>query len=126
MFVDFSSSAVMKSITSMMSNTATVIRDGQTMQIPTVDLVPGDVIVLALGDRVPADVRILTVNGLKVDQSILTGESEPISLRTKCTSDNYLESKNVTFCGASVVEGSGTALVVATGNSTIMGSIAAK
>lgn len=96
------------------------------MQIPTVDVVPGDIIVLSLGERVPADLRMITVNGVRVDQSILTGESEAIALRTKATSDNYLESKNVTFCGATVVEGSGTALVVATGNNTVMGSIAAK
>ena len=116
----------MKSIQGMMSATATVLRDGQATQILTVDIVPGDVVVLALGERVPADLRMITTAGIRVDQSILTGESEPVALRIKPTSDNYLESKNITFCGASVVEGSGTGLVVSTGNQTVMGSIAAK
>jgi P-type E1-E2 ATPase len=116
----------MKSIQGMMSATTNVKRDGQSMQILTVDLVPGDVVELALGEKVPADLRLLSVSGIRVDQSILTGESEPIALRVKATSDNFLESKNVTFCGASVVEGSGTGLVIATGNHTVMGSIAAK
>lgn len=125
-YSDYSSSAVMKSIKSMMSATTTVIRDGQTTQIPTEDIVPGDIVVLSLGERVPADLRVVSVHGLRVDQSILTGESEPVALRTKQTSDNYLESKNITFCGASVVEGSGVGLVVATGSQTMMGSIALK
>lgn len=116
----------MKSIQSMMSATTTVVRDGQTTQIPTEDVVPGDIVVLSLGERVPADLRIVSVHGLRVDQSILTGESEPVALRTKQTSDNYLESKNITFCGASVVEGSGVGLIVATGSQTMMGSIALK
>jgi sodium/potassium-transporting ATPase subunit alpha len=125
-FQDRSSSAVMKSIQKLMSAYSTVVRDGTPQQVPSAELVPGDVVNLALGDRVPADLRIISSAGLRVDQSILTGESEPVPLRTKCTSDNYLESKNITFCGASVVEGSGSGIVVATGNSTMMGSIAAK
>lgn len=125
-FQDYSSSAVMKSIRGMMSPNATVIRDGQTGAVPTQEIVPGDVIVLSLGDRVPADVRMISVSSLRVDQSILTGEAEPVSLRTKQTSDSFLESRNITFCGSSVVEGSGIGIVIATGNNTVMGSIAAK
>lgn len=125
-FQDYSSSAVMKSIQGMMSTTTTVIRDGQTQSIATKDLVPGDIVTLALGERIPADLRMISVAGIRVDQSILTGEAEPVALRLKSTSDNYLESKNITFCGACVVEGSGTGIVVATGNNTVMGSIAAK
>jgi magnesium-transporting ATPase (P-type) len=67
---------------------------------------------------------MITVSGIKVDQSMLTGESEPVALRNKMTSENYLESKNMTFCGGCVVDGSGVGLVVATGNKTVMGSLA--
>lgn len=125
-YSDYSSSAVMKSIQGMMSATTTVVRDGQTTQVATIDIVPGDIVVLSLGERVPADLRVISVHGLRVDQSILTGESEPVALRVKQTSENYLESKNITFCGASVVEGSGVGVVVATGGQTVMGSIALK
>jgi len=108
----------------MMPQNSTVIRGGQAMQVETTALVPGDILKLETGDRVPADIRVLTVSGLKVDQSILTGESEPVSLRNKMTSTNYLESKNMTFCGGCIVDGSGVGLVVATGNNTMMGSLA--
>jgi sodium/potassium-transporting ATPase subunit alpha len=121
---DHTSSAVMKSIKGMMPQYSMVVRDGQAVQILTQDLVPGDILQMQTGDRIPADVRVLSVSGLKVDQSILTGESEPIALRSKMTSSNYLESKNMTFCGGCIVDGSGTGLVVATGNYTMMGSLA--
>lgn len=121
---DYSSNKVMNSISAMIPQSASVIRNGQNVQVLSEDLVPGDIIVLNSGDRVPADVRMLSVNGLKVDQSILTGESEPVSLRNKKTSDNYLETKNMTFCGGCCVDGSGTGIVVTTGNNTIMGSLA--
>lgn len=121
---DYSSNKVMNSISAMIPQTASVIRNGQNIQIPSEDLVPGDIIILNSGDRVPADIRILSVSGLKVDQSVLTGESEPVVSRSKVTSDNYLETKNMTFCGGCCVDGSATGLVVSTGNNTIMGSLA--
>jgi sodium/potassium-transporting ATPase subunit alpha len=121
---DYSSNAVMNSINKMMPQNAMVVRDGQAIQVPSEELVPGDILRLESGDRVPADVRIVQVSGLKVDQSILTGESEPVSLRNKMTSTNYLESKNMTFCGGCVVDGSGAGIIVATGNYTMMGSLA--
>lgn len=114
----------MESISKMMPKNSTVIRDSQAVSIPAHDLVPGDVIRLETGDRVPCDIRMIAVSGIKVDQSILTGESEPVVLRTKMTSTNYLESKNMTFCGGNVVDGSGIGVVVSTGNRTIMGSLA--
>ena len=121
---DYSSSAVMKSINSMMPQNAMIVRDGQATQMLASQIVPGDVIRLDNGDKVPADIRMISVSGLKVDQSILTGESEPISMRNKVTSSNYLETKNMTFAGGCVVDGSGIGIVVATGNGTMMGSLA--
>lgn len=115
----------MNSISKMLPQTATVVRNSQEIQIPASELVPGDIIKLESGDRVPADVRMLQVSGLKVDQSILTGESEPVVLRNKSTSPNYLESRNMTFGGGCCVDGSGYGLVVSTGNHTVMGSLAA-
>lgn len=114
----------MGSISAMIPQSASVMRNGQNIQILSEELVPGDIIILNSGDRVPADIRMLSVNGLKVDQSILTGESEPVALRNKKTSNNYLETKNMTFCGGCCVDGSGTGLVVTTGNNTMMGALA--
>lgn len=121
---DYSSSAVMESISKMMPKNSTVIRDSQAISIPADEIVPGDILRLETGDRVPCDCRMIAVSGIKVDQAILTGESEPVVLRTKMTSTNFLESKNMTFCGGNVVDGSGIGIVVNTGNNTMMGSLA--
>jgi len=72
---------------------------------------------------VPADIRLVEVSGLKIDQSSLTGESEPVSLTTKPTNDNFFESRNMAFFGTNCVEGRGKGIVVATGNNTVMGSL---
>lgn len=124
-FQEHTSSKVMRSIENMLPSIATVIRDGVQDTIPANQLVPGDVVYLTTGTSVPADIRLMKVSGLKVDQSILTGESEPVTLRSKSTSPNYLETRNITFSGGSVVEGSGYGIVVSIGNSTMMGNLAA-
>ena len=116
----------MKSIGSLVPQSALVWRDGEKTSVLTSELVPGDIIELSTGARVPADVRLISVSGLKVDQSMLTGESEPVVLRTKCTSQNFLESKNMTFCGANILEGTGIGMVVSIGNQTMMGTMAKK
>jgi len=71
------SERIMESFARMLPAMVTVVRDGQTSEVAAVELVPGDVMVLREGDRVPADGRILSANEFKVDQSSLTGESEP-------------------------------------------------
>lgn len=121
---DFKSMKVMNSITKMLPHFATVFRNGNFREIPVAQLVVGDIVQVGVGSKTPADLRVLEVNGMKVDNSILTGESEPINLTTTMTSDNYMESKNVMFMGTSVIEGSGLAVVVNTGRRTVMGQIA--
>jgi len=108
---------------------AAVLRDEREIIIPDSDLVPGDVIVLKEGDKVPADARIIDQSSLKVDESSLTGESEPILKITEPISKEGLavpEQKNMLFRGTYVVGGTGTAVVVATGISTEIGKISAK
>ncbi|NYZ14879.1 cation-transporting P-type ATPase [Azospirillum sp. RWY-5-1] len=100
-------------------------RDGQVSEVEAAALVPGDVIVLTAGDRVPADARLLSATGVRLDASTLTGESVPV-LRTAdpCTEHEAPMAGNLVFAGTSVVAGEGTALVYATGNHTEFGRIA--
>lgn len=117
------SGRIMSSISSMLPSLTKVVRDGKITQIDMKDIVAGDIIELSLGDIVPADLRLVEVSGLKLDTSMLTGESEPIACSVHYPDRNVMESKNVAFMGTNVVEGSGVGVVVATGNRTIMGGI---
>ena len=100
---------------SMMSPKATVLRDGRHKTIPARDLVPGDLILLATGDRVPADATVLEQTALSTDESALTGESMPVS---KDGPDAAL------YAGTNVVEGRGMGRVTAIGTQTRFGEIA--
>ncbi|CAG8769228.1 9509_t:CDS:1, partial [Dentiscutata erythropus] len=123
-YQDWSSSAVMKSINSMLPSTATVIRDGKTQTVPLYTLVIGDLIVLKLGTKVPADVRIIHQVDLKFDKSVLTGENKPIGASVDMTDDIYLESRNIGLMGTLITNGEGLGVVVSTGDHTVMGKIA--
>lgn len=76
------------------------------------------------GERIPADVRILKCEGMKVDNSSLTGESEPLYRSPEAGHQMPLEAKNIAFFSTSCVDGSGVGLVIATGDNTVMGKIA--
>ena len=111
----------------MISVTATVIRDGQTKEIPLQQLVPGDVVKLSAGDMVPGDVRLLSAKDLFVIQATLTGESMPVEKTD--TADvrgnvSSIERTNSCFLGTSVESGSATAVIVATGAQTYFGKVA--
>ncbi len=112
----------------MVSNTATIVRDGTDAEIPLKMLVPGDIIRLAAGDMVPADVRVLSAKDLFLNQSALTGESLPVEKKADvATGDlqNPLELPNICFLGSNVESGSATAVVIHTGDQTYFGSLAA-
>lgn len=105
---------------------ATVVRDGVRVQVPTQDLVPGDLLVLAEGDTVPADARLLSAATLKVSEASLTGESESVlkdarTLRAPAALGDRLD---MVFNGTAVTQGTGRAVVTATGMATQMGQIA--
>jgi P-type Mg2+ transporter len=96
-------------------------------EIPLADLVPGDIVYLAAGDMIPADVRIISCKDLFVSQSTLTGESEPLEKYDGVLIDgniNPLELSNLAFMGSNVVSGSAICLVIATGDFTCFGSMA--
>ena len=116
-----------KALRAMIRVTATALRDGAPREVPLADIVPGDVVTLAAGDMIPADVRILSAKDLFVVQASLTGESMPVEKFDAAEPDavaSPLELKNVCFLGTSVESGSGTAVVVCTGDRTYLGSLA--
>lgn len=84
---------------------ATVLRDGEKLTLRAEDIVLGDVVEVKFGDRIPADVRIIESRGFKVDNSSLTGESEPQSRSPDFTHENPLETKNLAFFSTNAVEG---------------------
>ena len=104
------------------------MRNGLTQRIRAEELVPGDIITLAVGDRIPADCRLLAIqsNTFKVDQAILTGESESVDKDIKAIKDAQAvkqDQVNNLFSGTTVVTGHATAVVVLTGGSTAIGDI---
>ena len=115
---------IMESFCDMLPRSAQVIRDGLLLKIPAEGLVRGDLIILEEGDQVPADARLVEVIGLKVDNSSLTGESEP-QLRTVEPTDRVLlQSRNVVFSGTQVMAGSGRGIVFATSMESQLGRTA--
>lgn len=104
-----------------------VLRDGKTLRLDASGLVPGDVIIIDEGEKIPADCRLITVSSLRVDESQLTGESLPVEKQTEAVSDDseLYERSNMVYQGSFVVGGRGTAVVVATGNDTEFGKLAA-
>jgi len=112
----------------MVSNTATVVRDGKEEEVSLKMLVPGDIIRLAAGDMVPADVRVLSAKDLFLNQAALTGEALPVEKKAAQASadvQNPLDLPNLCFLGSNVESGSATAVVIQTGNRTYFGSLAA-
>jgi Mg2+-importing ATPase len=125
----FRSQRAVERIRQEVAPTATVLRDGNWTEVPRREVVPGDVIKLTAGDLVPADAVLFQARDLHVQQAALTGESLPVekvaadlSSQLPSTGDE----RNKIFLGTSVVSGTGTALVTATGRNTTFGDIAAR
>lgn len=100
------------------------IREGREQEIPAREVVPGDVVILSEGDKVPADSRLIETTYLMVDNAHLTGESEPAPLNNRPFDGELIDSRNIAFAGATVVSGRGRAVVFATGMRTEFGRIA--
>lgn len=104
-----------------------VIRGGETVKIPSRELVAGDIVLIEAGDKIPADIRLFEVNGLLIDEAALTGESVAVEKNTQMISDPDVplaEKFNMAFMGTTVSKGRGKGIVVATGMQTVMGEIA--
>ncbi|KAM7249418.1 hypothetical protein ACFE04_008272 [Oxalis oulophora] len=98
------SSAIMDSFKNLVPQFALVIRQGEKLTLKAEDIVVGDVVEVKFGDRIPADIRVIECRGFKVDNSSLTGESEPQSRSTEFTHENPLETKNLAFFSTNAVE----------------------
>ncbi|XP_055338913.1 sodium/potassium-transporting ATPase subunit alpha-B-like isoform X2 [Paramacrobiotus metropolitanus] len=118
------SARIMDSFKNLIPAYATVIREGEKNSLLAEQLVLGDLVEVKGGDRIPADIRIIECRGMKVDNSSLTGESEPQSRSHQTTHTNPLETKNLAFFSTNIVEGVGTGIVINTGDRTVMGRIA--
>ncbi|MGY2802239.1 cation-translocating P-type ATPase [Thermostichus sp. MS-CIW-25] len=103
----------------------TVIREGQKLRVPSRELVPGDVVLLSSGDKVPADLRLLSVRNLQVDESALTGESVPVEKRLGSLAEDtpLADRQNMAYAGSFVTFGQGAGVVVAIGKQTQTGRI---
>lgn len=123
-FQERKSSKIMESFAKLVPQQATVIRGGKALQMSARELVKGDVVTVKGGDRIPADLRIVEASSMKVDNSSLTGESEPQSRSPDFTHDNPLETKNIAFFSTNCNEGSATGIVINIGDNTVMGRIA--
>lgn len=122
---DFSTSRVMSSIKGMLPSDVMALRNAVQEKIPASELVTGDLVYISMGEKVPADLRLIEVSiDLQFDRSILTGESEAVSGRVDMTEENFLETKNVALQGTHCVNGSGLGVVIQTGDRTVFGLIA--
>jgi len=121
-----STERILRSLQRKDAHIVDVIRDGTTHQVDASDLVPGDILLIEEGEKIPADSRLLSVSSFRVDESQLTGESLPIEKQTEELPDNkeVYEQSNMVFQGSFVVGGQATALVIATGNDTEFGKLA--
>lgn len=113
------------SIRNILALNAVTLRDGQRKQIPAEQLVPGDIVLLQSGDKVPADLRLLTVRNLRIDEAALTGESEAVEKYNRLTAPDAVIAERfcMAYSGTLIVYGQGTGVVVATGESTEIGCI---
>jgi calcium-translocating P-type ATPase len=112
---------------SMMVPECLVLRSGERERIAARDLVPGDLVVLESGDKIPADVRFVDVSNLHADESSLTGESVPVKKEVRALDGDSLvpgDQRNIGFSGTYISQGGGCAVVVATGADTVFGQIA--
>jgi len=123
-FQERKASNIMDSFKNMVPDQANVLRNGETTTILAKELVIGDIVFVKGGDRIPADIRIIEASGMKVDNSSLTGESEPQARTPEFTNDNPLETKNIAFFSTNCNEGSAKGVVIKCGDDTVMGRIA--
>ena len=117
-------SAVMKAFKNMLPKVCHVVREGRLQDINASQLVVGDIVKVGTGDQVPADLRLIYSNDLKVEVSSLTGESLPITCSVVSKEERIEEAKNITFNSSQCLEGEAIGVVYATGDRTLIGKIA--
>jgi Ca2+-transporting ATPase len=123
---EFRAERALEALKKMLSPTITVLRKGEEEEIPSKELVPGDVLLLETGDRIPADARLIESHSLRCDEASLTGESIPVGKDIKPLAENVRinDRRNMVFTGTTVTYGRGKAVVISTGMYTEFGQIA--
>ncbi len=124
---EFKAEESVRALKNLLVAKARVIRDGHEKEIPGSELVPGDIVLLASGTRVPADLRLVHVNELRIDEAMLTGESLPVEKKSAAIAESGLvlgDQVNMAFMGTAVVNGRARGVVTATAGATILGGIA--
>ncbi|NPV58861.1 MAG: cation-translocating P-type ATPase [Actinobacteria bacterium] len=124
---EYRAEKALESLKKLSAPTARVVRGGKEASIPSAELVPGDLILLEAGDRIPGDARLVEVHGLRLEEASLTGESGAVDKASACLAPGALapgDCRNMVFTGTHAVHGRGKALVVATGRETELGRIA--
>jgi len=115
----------MASISTLLPDQCMVLRDGQIKSVDGTTIVPGDVLQISMGNKLPADVRFVQVSSdARFDRAILTGETMPMLGSVKSTDPNYLETACIGLAGTHCVSGSALGVVVSTGDRTVFGRIA--
>ena len=125
-FQETSAANALAKIKEMMANQATVYRDGKRQDIDAADLVVGDVVFLEAGDNVPADLRIVSADNLRIEESALTGETNSVIKTDQALADDDIplaERVNMAYASTSVTSGSGLGVVIATAEQTEIGKI---
>jgi len=108
---------------------STVLREGKELIIPDTHLIPGDIIIIREGEKVPADARLITTNNLTVDEASITGENLPVFKITDSIKNKHLpihSQKNIILKGTNIISGNGRAIIVETGKNTFIGKIASQ
>jgi len=121
---EYRAEKAMEALKKFLPQIAEVRRDNRIERIPAEEIVPGDVIVLSEGDKISADARIIESDGLMVNNAPLTGEANPVRLISEAVPKRLEESENIAFAGCSIVRGSDTGVVFATGLHTEFGKLA--
>jgi sodium/potassium-transporting ATPase subunit alpha len=122
---EMKSEKLMEQFRAMLPASQTVMRYGKSKTIDATDLVNGDCILIRAGDKIPADCRVIKCDQLRIDQSMITGEVEPIEATVDSCNTSHLESRNLLFSGSLVVEGNGMCIVIRIGDRTMLGGMIA-
>jgi len=125
---EYRAERALEALKKMLSPTITVLRRGREEEVPSKELVPGDILLLEAGDKIPADARLVEIHSLRCDEAPLTGESFPVpkDIQPLPEKTRVSERKNLVFTGTTITYGRGKAVVISTGMNTEFGKIAEK